>query len=134
MAGRKLEIILGGLVDAVRQRDPEKIAAFLAPDLVWEAATPGLRCQGREEAMGLIGRRLAAAPISVDAIEAIEAGEHVVVGLSGPGFNQTPGDLETPGQTFFVFTFRDGQVVHWHDYRTRGEALAAAGAADSGWR
>ena len=34
MTARNIEIVLGGLVDAVRDRDPERIAGFLAPDLV----------------------------------------------------------------------------------------------------
>jgi hypothetical protein len=37
-------------VDAVRYRDPGRIAGFLAPDLVWDGVSPGLRCEGREQA------------------------------------------------------------------------------------
>ena len=91
MAGRNIEIILGGLVDAVRDQDPERITEFLAADLVWEGLEPGLRCDGREQAMGVIRNRFAAAPLTVEAIEAIDAGQHVIVGLRGPGFNGTPG-------------------------------------------
>jgi hypothetical protein len=47
MARRNIEIILGGLVDAVRNQDPECITQFLAADLVWEGLAPGLRCDGR---------------------------------------------------------------------------------------
>lgn len=42
MTARNIEIVLGGLVDAVR--DPERIAGFPAPDLVWDGVSPGLRC------------------------------------------------------------------------------------------
>jgi limonene-1,2-epoxide hydrolase len=134
MTARNIEIILGGLVDAVRYRDPARIAGFLAPELVWDGVSPGLRCEGREQAMGLIRNRLAAAPLTVDAVEAVDAGEHVIIGLRGPGFNQTPGDLATVGQVFFVFTFSDGKVVRWRDYRTRAAAVAAAGASVPDWR
>jgi limonene-1,2-epoxide hydrolase len=134
MAGRNIEIILGGLVDAVRNQDPERITEFLAADLVWEGLEPGLRCDGREQAMGVIRSRFAAAPLAVEAIEAIDAGQHVIVGLRGPGFNGTLGDLDTVGQIYNVFTLSDGKVIRWRDYLTREQALAAAGARDLHWQ
>jgi hypothetical protein len=134
MAAGNLEIILGGLVDAVRNQDPERITDFLAPDLTWEGLAPGLRCDGRDQAMGVIRSRFAAAPLTVEAVEAIDAGQHVIVGLRGPGFNGIPGDLETVGQIYNVFTFSDGKVVRWRDYGTREQALAAAGAPDPHWQ
>jgi hypothetical protein len=85
----------GRLADAVRRQDPERIAEFLAPDLVWEGLEPGLR---------------------------------------GPGFNGTPGDLETVGQICNVFTLSGGKVVRWRDYLTRTQALAAASASDPHWQ
>jgi hypothetical protein len=100
MAGRNIEIILGGLVDAVRNQDPGRITDFLAADLVWEGLEPGLRCDGREQAVGVIRNRFAAAPLTVEAVEAIDAGQHVIVGLRGPGFNGTLGDLDTVGQIY----------------------------------
>ena len=134
MAGRNIEIILGGLVDAVRNQDPERITDFLGADLVWEGLEPGLRCDGRQQAMSVIRTRFAAAPLIVQAVEAIEAGQYVIVGLRGPGFNGTPGDLETVGQIFSVFTLSDGKVVRWRDFLTRREALDAANAEDEPWQ
>jgi len=75
--------------------------------------------------MSVIRNRFAAAPFTVQALEAIQVGQHVIVGLRGPGFNGTPGDLETVGQIFNVFTLSDGKVVRWRDFLTRQEALAA---------
>ena len=134
MAARNIDIVLGGLADAIRSRDPERIAGFLGPDLVWEGVEPGLRCDGRQQAMSVIRNRFAAAPLTVQAVEAIEAGQHVIVGLCGPGFNGTPGDLETVGQVFTVFTLSDGKVVRWRDFLTRQEALDAANAEDQPWQ
>lgn len=130
MAERNIDIVLTGLVDAIRSQDPGRIADLLAPDLVWEGLRPGLRCDGREQALRLIRNRFAAALFSVDAVEAIDAGQHVVVGLRGPGFNGIPGDRETVGQMYHVFTLRDGKVIRWRDYLARDDALAAAGAPD----
>jgi limonene-1,2-epoxide hydrolase len=56
------------------------------------------------------------------------------VGLRGPGFNGILGDLDTVGQIYNVFTLSGGKVVRWRDYRTRGQALAAAGASDPHWQ
>jgi len=127
-----LEIVLGGLVDAMRNQDPERIAELLAPDVVWEGVRPDLRCDGRDQAMDVIRHRFAAGPFTVQAVEAIDAGESVVVGLVGPGFNGDPGDLDTVGQTHNLFTLRGGKVLRWRDYLSRNEAMAAAGS-DQTW-
>lgn len=84
--------------------------------------------------MGVIRNRFAAAPLTVEAMEAIDAGQHVIVGLRGPGFNGTPGDLDTVGQIYNVFTLSGGKVTRWRDYLTREQALAAAGASDLRWQ
>jgi hypothetical protein len=44
MTARNIEIVLGGLVDAGRYRNPGRIAGFLASDLVWDGVSTGLRC------------------------------------------------------------------------------------------
>ena len=134
MAGRNIEIILGGLADAVRSQDPERITGLLAADLVWEGLAPGLRCDGREQAMEVIRNRFAAAPLNVEAMEVIDAGQHVIVGLRGPGFNGTLGDRDTVGQIYNVFTLSDGKVIRWRDYLTREQALAAVDASDPHWQ
>jgi hypothetical protein len=100
MTARNIEIILGGLVDAVRYRDPERIAGLLPPGLVWDGVSPGLRCEGREQALALIRNRLAKARSWWTPSRRSTPGEHVVIGLRGPGFSQTPGDLATVGQIF----------------------------------
>jgi hypothetical protein len=134
VAARNIDIVLGGLADAIRSRDPERIAEFLGPDLVREGLEPGLRCDGRQQAMSVIRNRFAAAPLIVQAVEATVTGQHVIVGLRGPGFNGMPGDLETVGQIFNVFTLTDGKVVRWRDFLTRQEALEAANAEDQPWQ
>jgi len=83
--------------------------------------------------MSIIRNCFAAAPFTVQAVEAIEAGQHVIVGLRGPGFNETPGDPEIVDQIFNVFTFNEGKVVRWRDFLTRREALDAANA-DQPWQ
>jgi hypothetical protein len=70
--------------------------------------------------------------VGVDAMEIVNAGDRVVVGLAGPRFS----DRQWPqlqGQIFVVFTVRDDRIVRMDDYLTRGEALRAAGATGPGW-
>ncbi len=127
--GANLDIVLGGLVDALRQQDPALIGQLLAPDVVWEGIRPEWRCEGRRQAMELVRHRFARAPFVIEGVEAVEAGRHVVVGLSGAGFNGTPGDWVTAGHMYHVFTLCDGVVVRWRDYASRAEALAGAGVS-----
>jgi hypothetical protein len=68
------------------------------------------------------------------AVDAVAAGEAVVVGLHGPGFNATPGDQDTVGQVYYVFSLRDGKIIHWRTYRARQDALAAAGTTGHAWK
>jgi hypothetical protein len=37
------------------------------------------------------------------------------------------------GQAFLVFTFSDGKVVRWRDYRARAAAVPTAGASVPDW-
>jgi ketosteroid isomerase-like protein len=64
----------------------------------------------------------------------MRAGDRVVLGIRSPGIADVAGEpLE--GQLFDVFTFRDGRITRIDDYRRRGEALAAVGAAEGAdWR
>jgi RND family efflux transporter MFP subunit len=60
----------------------------------------------------------------VEALELIDAGDRVVLGVRGPEFERIA-DVELPGQIFQVFTFRDGKIVEMRDFAFRADALAA---------
>jgi hypothetical protein len=123
-----MEIILGALADAVRTQDSEHLAGLLDQGVVWEGVHPDQRCDGRAQAMGVIRGFFATRELAFDAVEVVARGDVVVVGIHGPGFNGIPGDFETVGQVFHVFTLRDGIVVRWKTYLDRADALAAAGS------
>jgi ketosteroid isomerase-like protein len=129
-----LELILSGLTTALRGQDADKIAGLLAADVIWEGPQPGLRCDGRDEAMRIIRHAFSDHRIGADAVEAFAAGQDVVIGLHGPGFNGTPGDRETVGQVYYVVTLRDGKIIRWRAFMTRPEALAAAGIPGPTWQ
>ncbi len=129
-----LGIVLTGITKVLRNQDADGIAELLASDVVWEGLWPGLRCDNREQAMRIIRHAFADQRFTADAIEAFAAGDNVVVGLHGPGFNGTPGDRETVGQLYYVLTMRDGMVAHWRGFMTRSEALAAAATTGPTWQ
>jgi hypothetical protein len=129
-----LQTLLTGVVDALRSRDPASVERLLDPELVWEGAMPGARCSGRQEAMHLIAPRLAGGLPAPRAVEVIDAGDRIVVGLQGPGWNGIPGDLATDGRVYTVVTFARGKVVRLQGFSDRAEALAAAGAYPVAWR
>jgi hypothetical protein len=122
-----MEVILGALADALRAQNSEHLAGLLDQDVVWEGVHADQRCDGRAQAMGVIRGFFASRELALDAVEVIARGDVVVVGIHGPGFNGMPGDFETVGQVFHVFTLRDGVVVGWKTYLDREDALAAAG-------
>jgi hypothetical protein len=129
MARNNMEIVLGVLADTLRTQDIEHLARLLDEQVVWEGVHPGQRCDGREQAMGVLGGFFANRTLTFDAVEVIARGDVVVVGIQGPGFNGIPEDFETVGQVFHVFTLREGLVVHWKAYLDRDDALAAARSA-----
>jgi ketosteroid isomerase-like protein len=128
MARNNMEIILGALADTVRTQDIGQLTGLLDRDLVWEGVHPGQRCDGRDQAMGVLGGFFANRELVFDAVEVIARGDAVIVGIQGPGLNGTPGDFDTVGHMFHVFTLRDGLVVRWRAYLDREDALAAAGS------
>jgi ketosteroid isomerase-like protein len=128
MARNNMETILGVLADTVRTQDIEHLVQLLDQNVIWEGAQPGQRCDGRDQAMGVLGGFFDSRHLVFDSVELVANGDNVVVGISGPGLNGIPGDLNSVGQVFHVFTLRDGRVVRWKAYLDRQDALAAAGA------
>lgn len=126
MTRSNMTIIVGALADVLRAEDAVPLAGLLDENVVWEGVEPGQRCDGRDQAMGVIGGFFDNRRLTFDTLEMHAHGDVVVVGMHGPGLNGMPGDFESVGQVFHVFTLRDGAVVRWKAYRDRSEALAAA--------
>jgi hypothetical protein len=128
MAQNNMEIVLGVLADTLRTQDIGHLVRRLDQQVVWEGVHPGQRCDGRDQAVDVLGGFFANRELTFDAVEVMARGDNVVVGICGPGFNGIPEDVETVGQVFHVFTLRDGLVVRWKAYLDREDALAAAGS------
>ena len=117
---------------ALRAGDFDAAASLLDPDVAWQGLRDEWVCHGREEVletfrMGVEQRR------EIDALEFTRSGDRVVLGARGPSMTEVGGE-PLGGQIFNVFALRDGRIMRIDDYRSRTEALAAAGVAeDVGW-
>ena len=133
MSQENLGIILNDFIDALRCGDLATVAARLAPDVVWQGVRGGLVCRDRDEVLAVLGH-FGQSQFRIDALELIDGGEQVVLGVRGPQFDQV-GGVELGGQIFNVFTLHEQKIVHMRDYRTRADAVAAAGlSGHAEWR
>jgi ketosteroid isomerase-like protein len=64
-----------------------------------------------------------------EATEFVDAGQHVVVGVRHRGRGKASG-IEVDMPQFQVYTLRDGRIIRYRGFRTRAEALGAAGIPD----
>jgi hypothetical protein len=47
--------VLGVLADTLRTQDIEHLVRLLDQQVVWEGVNPGQRCDGRDQAIGVLG-------------------------------------------------------------------------------
>jgi ketosteroid isomerase-like protein len=125
---QNIETVMLDFYGALRRGDFEGAGALLDPGVTWQGLRDDWVCRGRDDVIrtfqwGIEHRR------DIDALEFTRGGDQVVVGVRGPAITEV-GDEPLEGQIFNVFTLREGRIVRIDDYRHRGEALAAAGAAD----
>jgi ketosteroid isomerase-like protein len=127
-----LETVMIDFFGCLRRGDFDAAAGLLDPEVTWQGLREEWVCHGPEEVLdtfrwGLEQRR------EIDALEFTRGGERVVLGARGSSITEVGGEpLE--GQIFNIFTLREGRIVRIDDYRTRSEALAAAGVAENpGW-
>jgi len=128
-----IEIIFVDWLDAIRRGDLAQIAARLAPDVTHQGVRADLLCSSRDAVLDNVRARARRAP-EVEALEIIGSGDHVVLAIRSPGLGVADheDDPVPRGKAFVVFTLRHGMIIRMQDYRTRAEALAAAGAAHLG--
>ena len=109
-----------------RRGDPRELLSLVAADARWEGAagTKWRACEtGEDVAKTLLWR---AAVHRLRAVEFLDVGDHVVVGLAGTRMNR----LGAPWWGFRIFqvvTVRNGKITHIRDFGRRQEALAAVG-------
>ena len=112
----------------VQKGDPRELPAFFHPDATWQPVSKTQR-RAAEGGPELAKRLLYRGTVHKLRIgDPIDLGEHVLVTVSGR-------KMHFMGAGFFsrsiyqLVTTRDGKIVQLRDFRTREEALAAAGIA-----
>lgn len=124
MGEAELEIVFDHF-HARRRRDIDAVAATLDPAVVHQGVEPEFVCKDRDEVLEMVQRSFTRRHMGVERIELIDAGERIVVGLSGPQFQQNP---VLDGELYMVFAVDQGRIRRIDDYRTRQEAQSAAAA------
>ena len=124
MSEAELELVFDHL-HARRRHDIEAVAAGLDPGVVHQGVELQLVCNGRDEVLENVRYSFARDDAGLESLELVDAGDRIVVGLTGPRFRENP---FLTGQLFIVYTVRDGKITRMDDYRTRDEAFHASGA------
>ena len=130
-----LELIAIDYLAAMRDRNLNRLAGLLDPDVEQRWIDGEVYCSNREELLAWWSRRPRRAEHRIDAVEVIGAGDRVVMAVRGPDLDRV-GDEHVGGQVCEVFTIHAGRIVAIQQYLTRAEALEAAGLAPSvaDWR
>jgi len=117
-------------IEAYVRGDYTAAAAFLAPDVTWETGQE-LPARGRAEVREVWKRWDSEwDELETVAEELIDAGDQVVVAVRYRGRGRLSG-VEVDDLIFELQTFHDGLCVRKVEFKTRAEALEAAGASDS---
>lgn len=131
-AQANLEIVFDWM-NAMRHRDIDVIGRLFDPAVVWVDVAGGVACNGRDHALAWL-RSTPTELNEVDAVELLANDEHAVLGVRNHAREELAGLLLEDGQTFTVFTLRDGKIVRLRGHVHRVDALAEAGLADYRWR
>lgn len=122
---QNLELILFGWVDALRRRDPDRIADRLADDIIWQGLRRDLVCPNRDAVLHNIADsgpiREQVSGIDVTVLD----DQHVLLGVQVPGVTEFFGE-QLDGEIFDVFTINDGIILRIDEFKTRDDALAFA--------
>jgi ketosteroid isomerase-like protein len=115
--------------EAYLRGDHVGAVSYLAPDVVYEVGqeTPARR----PDELLAMWRRWEAEweRIELTAEEYIDAGDQVVVAVRYSGRGRASG-IELEDRLFEVHTVRDGKVARKREFKTRSEALEAAGLSE----
>ena len=123
---QNLDLILFDWVDALRPRDPGRIAGRLAEDIVWQGLRHDLVCPNREAVLDSIvaggQHREQLTGIEVAALD----DQHVPLGVQLPGVTEFFAET-LDGAIFDVFPIDNGVITRIDEFKTRQDAVTYAG-------
>jgi ketosteroid isomerase-like protein len=127
MPGENVETVRNAF-EAWGRGDLAALTDLIDPNVHWSWWEPGpWDCHGRDQVLQVMQERDREG-VKGELTEVLGAGDKVVIGVAGRDLERFFG--EGQDHVYNVFTFRDGKVIGMQDFRTRAEALAAAGLPD----
>jgi ketosteroid isomerase-like protein len=128
MSRENVEIVRS-FTEAYLRGDHVGAISYLAPDVVYEVGQE-LPARRPDELLAM-WKRWEAEWERIELIpeEYIDAGDQVVVAVRYSGRGRASG-IELEDRSFEVHTVRDGKVARKRDFKTRSEALEAAGLSE----
>jgi ketosteroid isomerase-like protein len=135
MSEENLEVVRR-VYEAAARRDTANVLALYDPDVEWDSSrvawgdrTQGV-CRGLDDLRTLYRDWYEVWESYEDDLqELIDAGAHVISVATGRGRGRASG-VEVESQGAGVWTIREGKIVRVVWFRTRGEALEAAGLSE----
>jgi ketosteroid isomerase-like protein len=128
MSEENVEVVRS-FTEAYLRGDHVSAVSYLAPDVVYEVGQE-LPVRRPDELLATWKRWEAEwARIELTPEEYIDAGDQVVVAVRYSGRGRASG-IELEDRLFEVHTLRDGKVTRKREFKTRSEALEAAGLPD----
>jgi ketosteroid isomerase-like protein len=128
MSQENVEVVRS-FTEAYIQGDHDRAVSYLAPNVVYEVGQE-LPARRPDELLAKWKRWEADwERIELTPEEYIDAGDQVVMAVRYSGRGRGSG-IEFEDRLFEVHTLRDGKVVRKRDFKTRAEALKAAGLSE----
>src|SRR5438105_1946238 len=120
-----LELVLFGWVDALRRRNPDRVANRLADDIVWQGLHTDLVCRDRAAVLDNIrsgGRhRDRISGLEIDVVD----DERVLLAFRMPGVTELYGE-PVAGEIHSIVTLRGDVIARIDEFRTKDEAINSA--------
>jgi ketosteroid isomerase-like protein len=117
-----------------REAHLEAILGFLDPEIVWEVRSDLPDAETYVGYEGIRGLFMAFREVLDETwyrpLEFIEAGDRVIVPLRWGGRGKASGVEVAQPEEAWVYTLRDGKIVHVKEYATKYAALEAAGLSE----
>ena len=118
---RNLDLLIAWL-DAVRRRDPDAMAAMVAPDAVWQGVRPEWVCRGRSEVLAMWLQR-AAALDDLEEVALLADDRRGVLHLRAPSLRRVDERLHPRGVFIALTAGEDGRFERIEDHVRRSDAL-----------